>query len=184
MGKSDTEIGWDEHKPYPWLVFRVVLAAALVVLGVCLGGAMGILTVLPLVALCIAVPLTHALFALFDDLRHSAFRGWSGSWYEFEGIQIRVIEETSCTWVSLADLLRGLGEAHRGRALRGRLAAIPEGQWRCYEGIGACLSQQAVRDVLAAYCSSDARRLSCWFERDVLFAHERRRGRRQGEAAL
>jgi hypothetical protein len=182
--KRGAEIGWNEHKPYPWLAFRVVLAAALVALGVCLGGAMGVLTVLPLVALCIAAPLTHALFALFDDLRHSAFRDWSENWYEFDGIQIRVIEEELCTWVSLADLLRCLGEPSRGRALKGWLAGISEGQWRMYKGVGVCLSQQAVRDLLAAHCSPDARRLSCWFERDVLFAHERRRGRKRGEAAL
>lgn len=184
MKEENPEPRWDEERPWPWLAFRIAISALLITLGVCFGGAMGVLIALPLVALCIAAPLTHALFALFFDLRRASFRDWDGDWYEFEGLQIRVIEEKRCTWVSLPDLLRSLGEPCRGRALQERLATVPIGQSKNFERIGICLSQQAVRDLLASRASPEAWRLARWFEREVFFAHDRRRGRRKGEAAL
>jgi len=167
---------WFAARAWAQLILRMALAALIAWPLVRWQGLVGLVLALLPMAVLIAVPLTHSGFDLLRWLRKRHLKRWNGRWYAFDGVQIRLFELPDHTWLCADDVLRALGEPADGvvheryRNLFGALGyREPPGETL------VCFSEAALRRYLSVRRDARSREFSRWLERDVLFAHEKRR---------
>ncbi|GAA5179801.1 hypothetical protein GCM10025771_22790 [Niveibacterium umoris] len=167
---------WVDERAWAQLLIRAAMAAVIAWIFFRAMGLIGLVVALAPAALLTTVPLTHSGFDLLRWLRKSPVRPWNGRWYEFERIQVRIFEHPDHTWFCADDVFRALGEpvdkvVHE--RFRNRFGALgyrePAGEDL------VCFSEAALRRYLATRRDEHSLRFSRWIERDVLFAHEKRR---------
>jgi hypothetical protein len=157
-----------------WILWGVGAA----VLGIVLVGtpAERLPLLVTLAALLLLWPLWRGGRWLLDALRASPHRPWQGSYYEFDGRQVRVlVDDTEALWFCAADVFDVLGIAAGGRApARVRIAAGRDGlrhapgtRLLCFteRGLAAWLERRSERRVAA---------FERWLRSQVIGPHRRR----------
>lgn len=163
-----------------WIVW-IVVTAALAVRFAYLGrdaSPLALVTILPAVALWLLWPLWRGGRALWHALRTAPYRPWNGSYYEYDGRQVRVLFDDDAIFVVAADVHAVLG-------LEGRATAPV--RVRAIAGRDGLVRVEGVRDDvftergLAAWLQrrTDGKSVSFrrWFETQVIAPHRRRRER-------
>lgn len=167
---------WVAARAWAQLILRLVLAGLIAWPMVRWQGLVGLVLALVPMAVLIAVPLTHSGFDLLRWLRKRHLKRWNGRWYAFRDFQIRLFELQDHTWLCADDVLRALGEpvdrvVHE--RFRNQFGALgyrePPGESLI------CFSEAALRRFLSLRNDARSREFARWLERDVLFAHEKRR---------
>lgn len=160
-----------------WALFLIRLAlgigasVAMTWIGWKLGGRawalLGFVFSTPVIGVAIAKPLVEMTHDGFTWLWHQPMMKWQGIYYEFGGIQIRVIEDDDTLWFAADDVIRSTGiKAKGGTLLEARV--IPE------FGL-ACLDIDGVEKVLLRHRNSEAQRFIVWARREVLTPWERKK---------
>ncbi|WP_374508921.1 hypothetical protein [Niveibacterium sp.] len=167
---------WLADHSWAQLILRLLLAALIAWPLVRWQGLVGLVLALVPMAALIAVPLTLSGFDLLRWLRKGHLKRWNGRWYAFHGIQIRLFELPDHTWLCADDVFRALGEPVDGvvhERFRNQFGALgyrePPGETL------VCFSEAALRRYLSLRSDARSREFARWLERDVLFAHEKRR---------
>jgi hypothetical protein len=164
-----------ETSPLRSLLFRVALLLPITVLAVRFVGAAA-LSMLALWGVALAVPLVELGAAFLRAARILPVKAWNGRWYEFDGRQIRVFEQPEHSWIAAEDVFACLGEVAddvtlaRYESRYGQLGFRPPPGEKL-----VCFSEAALRRYLSMRSDQRSREFSRWLERDVLFAHEKRR---------
>jgi len=121
----------------------------------------------PLIGVAIAKPLVEMIHEGFGWLWAQPMRKWQGIYYEFNGIQVRVIEDEDTLWFAADDVIKATEiEAAGGTLTESRL--LP--QW----GL-ACLAIEGVEAVLGRHRSHESQRFILWARREVQAPWERKR---------
>jgi hypothetical protein len=164
-----------ETAPIRSLLLRIALLLPITAFAVRLVGA-GALPMLALWGVVLAVPLVELGASLLRLARILPVRAWDGRWYEFDSRQVRVFEQPEHSWIAAEDVFACLGEIaddvtlERFEARYGRLGfRAPPGEKL------TSFSEAALRRYLSTRTDPRSREFSRWLERDVLFAHEKRR---------
>jgi hypothetical protein len=72
-------------------------------------GIFALVLALPMVGWLGARVLVHGGFGAFEWLSRMPFMGWEGSYYEFNGVQVRVYEADGELWFVVPDVVRSVG---------------------------------------------------------------------------
>ena len=94
-------------------------------------------------------------------------RKWQGNYYEFAGVQVRVIEHDGVLWFAADDVIKATGIKAVG-------GALPESRLLREWGL-SCLTIEGVEGLLARRRSHEAGRFIVWARREVLAPWERKR---------
>lgn len=165
-----------------WAALTVYIAARWVSLG---SGdaatALRAVSVAPAAALWLLWPLTRGAGALWRWLRSAPHAAWNGSYYEFDGRQMRVLFDDDEIYIVAKDVfdvldLRGAAvDSARVRLIAGRdgLVELPGRREQVFteRGLAAWLDRRA---------GENAVRFRRWFERDVVTPHRKRRAIQTG----
>jgi len=139
----------------------------------------------PLIGLWLLWPLWRGGDAMWRWMRDAPYAAWNGSYYEFDGHQVRVLFDDDDVYLVADDLfavldLRGNAtNAERVRAIAGRdgLRTLPGRREVVFteRGLTAWLDRRTDAQTV---------RLRRWFERDVLAPHRKRREIQTGRVNL
>ena len=121
----------------------------------------------PVIGIAIAKPFVEMMHEGLTWLWHQPMMKWQGIYYEFGGVQVRVIEDDGALWFAAEDVIKATGiKAKAATLLETRL--IPE------FGL-ACLDIDGVEKVLLRHHSHESQRFVVWARRDVLTPWERKK---------
>src|SRR5258708_21539216 len=162
------------------LLIRVVLSLGLSALVTWIGWKLGqkswaliaFVCSVPVVGFAIARPLIELSHEGLTWMRHSPMSEWEGSYYEFGGVHIRVYELDGRLWFAGADVIKAVDVQASPNLL---MTTNPRG---CREipGTGlACLTAEAVEELLLAHAPPEGGRFINWMKREVLMPWERKR---------
>jgi hypothetical protein len=148
------------------------LAIGLAVMGVMgkLMGLIGIVFAAPILGIAIAKPLVEVMHEGFTWTANQPLRKWQGRYYEFGGVQIRVLEHKGALWFASDDVISSTGIPAAGRTLL-ESTSIPVDD----AGELAFLDIGSLETVLLRHRSPEATRFLLWAQRDVVAPHERRK---------
>jgi hypothetical protein len=143
----------------------------------------GVALAAPAWALWLLWLLWRGVAALREDARRRAYGRWQGSYFEFEGRQVRVAFDDDGIFVAAADVFDALAIDARGRAPeRVRLLAGREGLIERAGIDGGVFTERGLRAWMERRRDARALRLLRWFEDTV--AGPRRRSRERAAAPL
>jgi hypothetical protein len=127
----------------------------------------GFLVTLPTLAFSLSRPLIQMIEHGFVWTAARPLKEWEGNYYEFGGVQVRVIEEDDALWFAADDVIKATGiEAHGSTLAETRRVAgysIP------FLGIAS------LEKVLGGHRSHESGRFMLWARREVLAPWERKR---------
>ena len=134
------------------------------------GGWIGFVLSIPLYGTALAKPLVEMVEEGFAWLARQPLKAWEGRYYEFNGIQVRVVEDDDKLWFAAKDVLRATGLAEIPQSF---LATHRDG-CRPIEGL-ACLDLDTVEAYLARNPGHEPGRFILWARREVEAPWERKR---------
>jgi len=153
------------------LALGVAASVAMTWVGYKLGGfAWGILGFLfstPIIGVAIAKPLVEMIHDGFGWLSAQPLRKWEGAYYEFNGVQVRVMEDDDRLWFAADDVVKATGIRAKGATLL-EAALLPE--WDL-----PCLTIEGVETVLGRHRSHESQRFILWARREVQTPWERKK---------
>jgi len=121
----------------------------------------------PAIAVAIARPLVELIHEGFTWMARQPLKKWEGNYYEFAGVQVRVVEDDGQLWFAADDVIKAAGI----RAVGGTLLeshVLPEWDF-------AALTIDGVEKVLGRHRSHESGRFILWARREVLTPWERKR---------
>jgi hypothetical protein len=150
-----------------WQLWQALRAGADALVGVALTA--------PLWAAWLLWLLWRASTALRGALARSAYGRWQGSYYEFDGRQIRVLVDDGEIYVVAADVFDALAIEPRGRAPeRVRLLAGRDGLTRLPGEPLAVFTERGLRAWMERRRDAAAVKFGKWFEAQVVEPRRRR----------
>jgi len=160
-----------------WALFLVRLALGLMVsvlmtwVGWKLGGFKYALVAFvlstPAIGVAIARPLVELVHEGFTWTANRPLKKWEGNYYEFGGVQVRVVEDEGELWFAADDVIRATGVPVVGATLL-ETRELPE--WGF-----AALSIDGVEKVLGRHRSHESGRFLLWARREVVTPWQRKR---------
>ncbi|MBC8022899.1 MAG: hypothetical protein H7Y14_07255 [Burkholderiales bacterium] len=127
----------------------------------------GFLVSLPVLAFSLSRPLVQLIEDGFAWTAAQPLRKWQGNYYEFGGVQVRVVEDDDALWFAADDVIKATGiEAVGGALPESRLIA---------ELRLSCLTIDGVETLLARHPSHESGRFILWARREVFTPWERKR---------
>jgi hypothetical protein len=142
------------------------------------GFALGLVLSAPFWILWALWPLYRGWGWLARRASHSRWRDWDGSYYEFDGRQVRVLADGDALWFAADDVFDALGLAGRQRdPERGRLVAGRDGLAQHPDSGLLVFSEAGLRAWLERRTDPDALKFRRWIELQVIEPHRRRRER-------
>jgi len=134
------------------------------------------LSLAPMAALWLLWPLVRGAGALWRWMRAAPHAAWNGSYYEFDGRQMRLLFDHDDVYVVADDVFAALDL--RGRAAgaeRVRLISGRDGLRQLPGRRELVFSERGLSAWLARRSDAKAVSLRRWFERDVIAPHRKRR---------
>jgi hypothetical protein len=122
----------------------------------------------PAIAVAIARPLVELIHEGFTWTSRQPLKKWEGNYYEFGGVQVRVVEDDGQLWFAADDVIKATGIAAVGGTL---LEARDLPEWG-FAGLGI----DGVEKVLGRHRSHESGRFILWARREVIMPWERKRG--------
>jgi hypothetical protein len=158
-----------------WMALTLFLVVRFVAMG---GSAISFIVTVQIAALWILWPLYRGGRALWHWMRAAPYARWNGSYYEFDGRQIRVLFDEDTVFVVAADVFDALGlsgratDPQRGRAVAGR-----EGLLRLPGRREIVFTERGLAAWLERRTEKKAAAFKRWFDLQVLAPHRKRRAR-------
>ena len=153
------------------LSLGLAASAAMTWIGHKLGGfpwaILGFLLSTPVIGVAIAKPLVEMIHDGFGWLWAQPLRAWQGKYYEFNGEQIRVIEDDDVLWFAADDVIRATGIKAKAATLS-ETRLLPE--WNL-----SCFTMEGLEAVLGRHRNHETQRLILWAQREVQAPWERKR---------
>jgi len=159
-----------------WGAFTVLIALRWITFG---GGApkeLQWVSLAHIAALWLLWPLVRGVGALWRWMRAAPHAAWNGSYYEFDGRQMRLLFDDDDIFVVASDVFAALDL--RGRVVgaeRVRLISGKDGLRHLPGRRELVFSERGLSAWLARRNDAKAISLRRWFERDVLAPHRKRR---------
>lgn len=142
------------------------------------GVALGLVLSAPFWALWAFWPLYRGWALWVRWAPHSRWRDWHGSYYEFDGRQIRVLFDDDALWFAAEDVFDALRIEGRQRdPERGRLVAGRDGLAQRPDSGLLVFSEAGLRAWLERRTDADALKFRRWVEAQVIEPYRRRRER-------
>ena len=153
------------------LAIGVAVSAAMTWVGYKLGGfpwgIIGFLFSTPIIGVAIAKPLVEMIHDGFGWLSGQPLKKWEGNYYEFGGVQVRVVEHDDALWFAAADVIKATEIKAHARTLE---------ESRLIPGLSfPFLDIDGVESVLGRHRSHESGRFILWARREVLAPWERKR---------
>jgi hypothetical protein len=151
-----------------WKTFLVRLAFGIgaVALGAYLLGLVGFVVAVPILAFAISKPLIEMTHDGFTWTSNQPLTKWQGHYYEFNDVQIRVLEDGDKLWFSADDMIKATQIEAKGATLL---------ETKVIEDVGPCLPMDGVEKVLLRHRSHESQRFLLWARREVQTPWERKR---------
>jgi hypothetical protein len=121
----------------------------------------------PAIAVAIARPLVELIHEGFTWTSRQPLKKWEGNYYEFGGVQVRVVEDEGELWFAADDVIRATGVPVVGGTL---LETRELAEWGF-----AALSIDGVEKVLGRHRSHESGRFILWARREVVTPWQRKR---------
>jgi len=133
-------------------------------------GLIGLVFAAPILGIAIAKPLVEGIHEGFVWTANQPLRKWEGRFYEFGGVQIRILEHKDALWFAADDVITATNIPVKGRTLL-EASTIP------LEDAGDLpfLSMEGLEKVLLRHRSHESQRFLLWAKRDVHAPWERKR---------
>ena len=138
--------------------------------------ALGAVLTAPFWAVWLLWPLYRGWALWMRWARHSRWQAWQGSYYEFDGQQVRVLFEDEQIWFSADDVYDALRLQGRQRdPERGRLVAGRDGLSELADSGLLVFSEAGLRAWLDRRMEPDAMKFARWVQFQVVDPYRRRR---------
>lgn len=142
------------------------------------GFALGVVLTAPFWALWLLWPMYRGWALWMRWSRHSRWQAWQGSYYEFDGQQVRVLFDDEQIWFAADDVFDALRlegrqrDPERGRLVAGRdgLSELPDSGLLAFSEAGLCAW-------LDRRMEPDAMKFARWVRFQVIEPYRRRRER-------
>ena len=152
------------------LLLRAAIGlGAMAVLGYTMG-LIGVVFAAPILGIAIARPLVEGIHDGFVWTANQPLRNWEGRYYEFAGVQIRVLEHKDALWFAADDVVMATNVRVKARTLP-EAATIPLEE----AGDLPFLDMHGLEKVLLRHRSHESQRFVLWAQRDVQAPWERKR---------
>jgi hypothetical protein len=148
------------------------LAIGLVVMGVMAKamGLIGIVFAAPILGVAIAKPLVEVMHDGLTWTANQPLRKWEGRYYEFDGVQIRVLEHAGALWFAADDVVTSTGlPVVGGTLLEATTIPVDESAKLPF------LDLAALEKVLMRHRSPESGRFLLWAQREVVAPYERKK---------
>ena len=120
---------------------------------------------IPIFAVAIASPLVHLIHEGFGWLWHRPMLKWQGRYYNFNGVQIRVLDEDERLWFCVEDVLRAC-------EVRAIASVLPD--TRQVEGLHS-MDMEALEHFHESHRTQELGRFLLWARREVFAPWERKK---------
>jgi hypothetical protein len=138
--------------------------------------ALGAVLTAPFWAVWLLWPLYRGWALWMRWARHSRWQAWQGSYYEFDGRQVRVLFEGEQVWFAADDVFDALRLEGRQRdPERGRLVAGRDGLTELADSGLLAFSEAGLRAWLDRRTEPDAMKFARWIQFQVIEPYKRRR---------
>jgi hypothetical protein len=121
----------------------------------------------PVIGVAIARPLVELTHEGFGWLSAQPLKEWEGNYYEFGGVQVRVLEYDERLWFAADDVIKATGIRAKGATLS-EAHAIPGARFPCF-------TMQGLEQVLGRHRGHESGRFVLWAQREVVAPWERKR---------
>jgi hypothetical protein len=160
-----------------WFVLTLFIAIAALALGTGAAAEPGRwLAAAVLVAFWLLWPLWRGGGAAWQWMRAAPHRAWNGSYYEFDGRQMRVLFDADEVFLVADDVFAALDlRGHAADVTRVRLVAGRDGLRQLDGRRELVFTERGLTAWLERRRDPKAVQLRRWYERDVLAPHRRRR---------
>ncbi len=153
------------------LTLGIAASVAMTWIGWKMGGKswalIGLVFSTPVIGVAIAKPLVEMAHDGFTWLWQQPMAKWQGIYYEFGGVQVRVIEDDGALWFAAADVIRATG-------IKAKAATLLETKRIAEFGLD-CLDIDGVERLLTRHRNHEAQRFIVWARREVVTPWERKK---------
>ena len=149
------------------LALRLAIGLAALFLAAHYLGLIGLVVAAPILGFAISKPLIEGVHDGFTWTANQPLRKWQGIYYEFNNVQIRVIEDDDVLWFATDDVIKA-SEVNVKAGTLTESKLLPE--W----GL-ECLTIEGVEGVLGRHRGHESQRFILWARREVQAPWERKR---------
>ena len=151
------------------LVIRLAIGfAAIAVFGYAMG-LIGIVFAAPILGIAIAKPLVEVIHEGFTWTANQPLRKWQGRYYEFGGVQIRILEHKGALWFAADDVVISTGMPAGRKLLEATTIPVDDSDELSF------LDLASLEKVLLRHRSPETTRFLLWAKREVAAPHERKK---------